>query len=69
MPPTPKQLEQMLTARQVADILGVHPATVARAIKSGDISPVYKIGRGRMGSMRIPKSAVTQFLDARKVER
>lgn len=48
--------------RAVADMLDVHPATVYRAIESGQLD-AYKIGTGK-GTLRIPGHALSVYLDA-----
>ena len=37
-------MEKMVSVAEAADVLGVHPATVQRAIRRGDI-PATKLGR------------------------
>ncbi|WP_431784355.1 helix-turn-helix domain-containing protein [Streptomyces chumphonensis] len=60
----------MLSVRDVAERLGVHPQTVYRWIHSGDM-PAYRYGRpvtpgekGRRGSgaIRIPATAIAPLL-------
>lgn len=62
--PGPRQLEQMLNDAEVAALLGVSRDTVRRWIRMGKLTPFYKLGR----LVRIPKSAVSRFLEAQKVE-
>lgn len=58
------QLEEQLSVPQVAERLGVDPATVWRWIKRGQIKPVRKLGHK---ITRVPASAVNAFLEARTV--
>lgn len=48
-----------MTIREAADMLGVCPDTVSRAIRRGDIPvPLLQIGR----CLRIPRARFTQFV-------
>ena len=53
----------MLRVREVANKLGVHPATVYRLIEAGRL-PAHRFGSGtiRPGAFRVPESAVQAFL-------
>ena len=46
-----------LSYREVADLLGVHPLTVRRAVELGQL-PVVEIGRRRL----VPKRALDELL-------
>lgn len=49
-----------LSASQIATLLGVHRATVYRAIKSGDLIAVG-LGQGR-GGLRVSQDALAEWL-------
>lgn len=55
--------DEMLRAAVVAGILDVHVSTVYRLAESGRLR-AHRIGEGRLRKrgLRIPRSAVTEFL-------
>jgi excisionase family DNA binding protein len=53
-------LEEILTTREVADLLKLHPKTVNKLAKSGRV-PAYRIGR----QWRFRKSEILKLLEKR----
>ena len=47
MPPSDPQNTKILTVQEVADLLKVHPSTISRHAKSGDLKS-YLIGSRRL---------------------
>ncbi|SFD13787.1 helix-turn-helix domain-containing protein [Streptomyces aidingensis] len=64
----PTAPERMLRAREVAEQLRVHVSTVYRLTESGRLR-AHQIGEGarRRRGLRIPESAVADFLDDSRV--
>ncbi|MFF7411625.1 helix-turn-helix domain-containing protein [Streptomyces lydicus] len=62
-PATPP--ERLLRAQEVADRLNVHVSTVYRLADSGRLR-AHRIGEGRLRKrgLRVPESAVTDYLSA-----
>jgi excisionase family DNA binding protein len=56
---------QLLTLKEVADILRVDPRTVERWLKSGALKG-YKLGGGKTAPWRIEKEEIRKFLDKNK---
>lgn len=54
-------MDGMLTVREVAARLHIHPNTVKRLLHDGDLSPAYQVN-GR-GDWRIPESTIQAWLD------
>lgn len=55
---------KMLTTREVAKLLGVHPTTIGAARRSGKIKiPFFRIG----GAIRYQIDDVQRFVDAQRV--
>lgn len=52
-------LERVLTINEVAQILRMHPTTIYRLVKRGEL-PGFKIG----GAWRIGKASLDSFLSA-----
>ncbi|MFJ2630874.1 helix-turn-helix domain-containing protein [Streptomyces sp. NPDC087422] len=61
--------EPLLRAQQVADRLDVHVSTVYRLADSGRLR-AHRIGEGRLRKrgLRIPESAVAEFLRASLID-
>ncbi len=59
----------MLSTREVADLLQVHPTTIQNWIRKGYFPNAYKVGLGRNSPYVIPKADVDAFLQARRGER
>ncbi len=55
-------MEQLFTTREVSDLLKIGPRSLRRLIRTGRIK-AYLI----LNCYRIPKSAVTQYLQSNKV--
>lgn len=57
--------EPMLRAREVAERLRLHVSTIYRLADSGQIR-AHRLGEGRLRKrgLRIPESAVIEYLDA-----
>jgi excisionase family DNA binding protein len=53
------ELERVLTINEVAQILRMHPTTIYRLVKRGEL-PGFKIG----GAWRISKASLDSFLSA-----
>jgi len=51
---------RLLTVRQVADRFGVHPQTVYKLIRNGELAAVQPGGPGH--SLRIEEAALEQWL-------
>ena len=51
-----------LTLEEVAKYFRVHPRTVERWLKKGDLKG-YKLGGGKTSLWRIPESEVKKFLE------
>lgn len=60
--------EEYLSVREYAALLGIHPNTVRRSIKTGRIN-AFKVGSGKRSDYRIAKSEINRmaFLDLEKV--
>lgn len=57
------ELKDALTVPEVADLLGVHQATVYRAVKSGRLrSTARGSGQLRRTLTKVPRDAVAEFL-------
>lgn len=52
---------EFLTRSQVAEYFKVHPRTVERWLKSGNLKG-YKLGKAKTSPWRIPKEEVDKFL-------
>lgn len=63
------ELRDSLTVPEVADLIGVHQATVYRAVKSGRLRATSRgSGQVRQTLTKIPRSAVLEFLGTPAVE-
>lgn len=51
--------ESFLSIKEFAGLLGVHPNTVRRAIKSGRVMG-FKLGEGRRSVYRIPRTEINK---------
>jgi excisionase family DNA binding protein len=60
---SPAKLE-LLTIREVADMLRIHPATAYRMIDRGDLEAV-SIGRGPRPRLRIPSESVSALVSGK----
>lgn len=57
------ELKEALTVPEVAELLGVHQATVYRAVKSGRLrSTARGSGQLRRTLTKVPRDAVVEFL-------
>ncbi len=56
---------EFLTREEVAKYFRVHPRTIERWLKSGELKG-YKLGKGKTSLWRIPKGEVKRFLDTHK---
>lgn len=57
-------LEDSLTVPEVAELLGVHQATVYRAVKSGRLRATSRgSGQLRRTLTKVPRAALVDFLD------
>jgi len=52
---------EFLTKEEVAKYLRVHPRTIERWLKSGELKG-YKLGRGKTSLWRISKSELEKYL-------
>ena len=57
--------DQLLTTRDVADRLGVSPATVTRMVARGDLTPVFKLA-GPRGAFLFRPADIDQLEQAAK---
>jgi excisionase family DNA binding protein len=64
----PAPAEKMLPAAEVAEALNVSLTAVYRLVRSGDL-PSHRFGKGKIRprGVRIPESAVAEFLRAAAV--
>jgi len=53
------KLDRVLTITEVAEVLRLHPTTIYRLVKRGDL-PAFKIG----GSWRVSSASLDQWLSA-----
>ena len=53
---------QFLTKDEVAKYLRVHPRTIERWLKSGELTG-HKLGKGKTSLWRIPEIEVNKFLE------
>lgn len=51
----------LLTAKEFAAKLRVHPSTIRRAIESGRIH-AFRVGNGKKASFRIPESEIERMM-------
>ncbi len=60
--------EEFLTVKEYAKLLGIHPNTVRRSIKTGRLS-AFKVGSGKRSNYRISRSEINRmaFADLEKV--
>lgn len=67
-PATASVDEPLLRAREVAERLNLHVSTIYRLADSGQIR-AHRLGEGRLRKrgLRIPESAVTEYLTASKI--
>lgn len=56
---------QFQTKDEVAKYLRVHPRTIERWLKSGELVG-HKLGKGKTSLWRIPEAEVTKFLNRHK---
>ncbi len=56
---------ELLTLKEVAEILRVDPRTVERSLKSGALKG-YKLGAGKTAPWRIEKEEIRKFLEKNK---
>lgn len=52
---------RLLTAKEFASKLRVHPSTVRRAIECGRIH-AFRVGNGKKASFRIPESEIERMM-------
>jgi excisionase family DNA binding protein len=55
--------EPLLTAREVAEILGLSPATVLDKFEAGEL-PGFKLGGGRAAPVRFRSSELEGWIEA-----
>lgn len=56
---------KFLTKDEVAKYFRVHPRTIERWLKSGELVG-HKLGKGKTSIWRIPEPEITKFLDRHK---
>jgi excisionase family DNA binding protein len=65
----PKQIiPELLTVRQVAEMLDVTTRTVQRMVRRGDFPGAYQLPGGSHSTFVIPKSDLDAYLAAREQE-
>jgi len=52
---------QLLTVKEVARLLGLHPASVYRRCQSGELES-FKLGDGPKAGIRVPRDAVVRYI-------
>lgn len=52
--------KEFLTVKEYAALLGIHPNTARRSIKTGRIS-AFKVGSGNRSDYRIPRSEINRM--------
>jgi excisionase family DNA binding protein len=52
---------QLLTVKEVAKLLGLHPVSVYRRCQSGELEH-FKLGTGPKARVRIPRDAVIRYI-------
>ena len=57
---------EFLTRDEVAKFFRVHPRTVNRWLKQGNLKG-YKLGTGKTALLRIPKSEIERFMENSKI--
>jgi excisionase family DNA binding protein len=55
-----ENLPNIVTVKELSDYLKIHESTIKRALKSGDLKG-FKVTR----DWRIPKEAITQWINAK----
>ena len=61
-----KEVEKHYRTKEAATLIGVHPKTLGRWIRIGDIAPVVAISQT---DIRIPAGVLQTFLDQRTIRR
>lgn len=62
------ELDESLTVPEVAQLIGVHPATIYRAVKSGRLRSTSRgSGQVRRTLVRVPRAAVVEYLTPKAV--
>jgi excisionase family DNA binding protein len=56
-----KEREALMRVKDVAAILGQHPATVYRKIAAGEL-PSVRLGSGQQAAIRIPRASLARWL-------
>ncbi len=59
-------MTRLLSKREVAELLGVHPLTVMRLAAAGDFPRPIKLGRGVQAAVRFDEADVKTWLTAKK---
>lgn len=61
------QVEEMLTDKELCEVLGVHPATMRRLLKSGASTGIRSIRRVMVGNRRRwSRASLDQFLHGKR---
>jgi len=55
--------DEILTAEELANFLRIHPSTIYRMARSGDL-PAFKVGVG--GDWRFSRASFEEWLESRK---
>jgi len=55
--------DEILTAEEVANFLRIHPSTIDRLAKRGDL-PAFRVGMG--GDWRFSRASFEEWLESRK---
>ncbi len=61
-------MDSLLSKRQVAALLGIHPLSVNRMVRQQRFPAPLKLSSGEGGHCRWPESVVRRWLDERKAE-
>jgi predicted DNA-binding transcriptional regulator AlpA len=57
---------RLFTKQATAELIGVHPSTVMRLVRTGQFPRPVKIGRGSGGAVRFLSSDVECWIESRK---
>ena len=60
---TPHKIRKFLTVAEFADLLGVHPNTIYRAIKRDDLDGVSRVPSGRSIRIDVPVALASMRRD------
>lgn len=56
---------EQITTRDAADVLGIHPRTVARLVERNELTPAARLDIGRAGTFLFDPAEVERVRDLR----